>query len=122
VDRAPRPAAPDGDLGAAESFFGVSGEDYLHETHGFAPNQVTCTDTTPNTDVAVELDWERFLWDIVSKEGVTFAQVVDTFAGASPRSWNSGVNAQWAFETSLLSVTGSSVPWDDHAPRNGVAQ
>jgi hypothetical protein len=113
----------DGDAGA-ELSFGVSGADYFHETHGFSPNQVTCTDTTPNTGVAVELDWERFLWDLVTKQGVTFGEIVQAFDDASPEAWNTLVPRD-EFRDALEAELGTSAPWNNAsygAARNGVDQ
>ncbi|MEZ4239375.1 MAG: hypothetical protein R3F59_25110 [Myxococcota bacterium] len=119
---------PDQDAGVEDSF-GVSGADYMHEPHGTPPNDVACTDTTPNVNTAVELDWERFLWDLVTKEGVTFGKIVEAYDEAEPQDWYMGApRDDFANALEYVMTNGTQWldpydnPWHNQAPRNGVDQ
>jgi hypothetical protein len=116
----------DGDYGVEWTAFGVDGLDYLGDTHdplGLLP-PYTCLDAGETTNVATELDWNRFLWDLTHTDDVPFASIVEAFADAEPWNWPDPMllpaeEFADAFEA-LDALESWSGDWGYQAWRNGV--
>jgi hypothetical protein len=81
----------DGDGGIEYDSYNVRGYDYLGETLGESPDEYTCLDDGETADVATELDWLRFLWDLHSESpygrDLAAQDILDLLLATNPENW-----------------------------------
>jgi hypothetical protein len=123
------------DIGGIEwTGYDIPGNDFFHFDYDEAgTNYEPCSDSTDNTNRAIELDWLRFLWDADNKGDLDTADIFVIWITAAPA--GGGLLTPWSADDSGGSsamprlrmnngfiLQGFEDVWDDWAAYNGVDQ